>query len=44
MLVAEVFPLQEHVDLAEARSVHVVPVPALAHQLVDVLRAVLWQR
>lgn len=43
MLVTEIFPLEEHVDLPEARPVHVVPVPALAHQLVDVFGAVFRQ-
>lgn len=42
MLVTEIFPLEEHVDFPEARSVHVVPMPALAHQLVDVLGTILW--
>lgn len=43
MLVTEIFPLEEHVDLPKARPVHVVPVPALAHQLVDVFGAVFRQ-
>lgn len=30
-------------DLPEARPVHVVPVPALAHQLVDIFGAVFRQ-
>lgn len=43
MFVTEIFPLEKHVDLPEARPVHIVPVPALAHQLVDVFGAVFRQ-
>lgn len=38
--VPHVFTLQEHVDLAEGRPGHFVPVPALPHQVIDLLRAV----
>jgi len=38
-VVAEVLAREEHVDLAECGSIFVVSLPALAHQVVDLLRA-----
>lgn len=45
-LVAEIFALQEQVDLAEVGSAAVVPFPALAHQVVDLAWTVyrVWQQ
>lgn len=37
--VAQVLPLQEQVDLVEVGPVRLVPLPALAHQVVYLLRA-----
>ena len=44
-VVAEIFSRQEHVDFAESRPVHGVDLPALEHQIVNLLRAHdrLWQ-
>lgn len=38
-VVAEIFSRQEHVDFAESRPVHGVDLPALEHQIVNLLRA-----
>ncbi len=40
--VVEIDPLQEHVDLLEGRSFRLVLSPALPHQVVQLLWAVVW--
>jgi len=40
--VAKILSLQEEVDLSEIGPIRFIPLPALTHQVIDLLWAILW--